>query len=200
LNRSSKRVGGFSTSGAIATRPMDPRSTRKAKKAPTKQPLPRGVIIVDKHACTGCRRCELICSAFKDGKLTRELARIEVAGTDVGKGPNFTPVTCAQCVDPPCLKACPTGAIVVDLKHGTYARIVDEGKCDGCGGQTSIKCVEACAQYFSPSRIRIDPERLVAIKCDLCDGDPQCVESCLFGALTYHKNEKGIMTGVGGES
>jgi len=103
-------------------------------------------------------------------------------------------------VDPPCLKACPTGAIEVDLKHGTYARIVDEGKCDGCGGQTSIKCVEACAQYFSPSRIRIDPERLVAIKCDLCDGDPQCVECCLFGALTYHKNEKGIMTGVGGES
>lgn len=160
--------------------------------------LTRGAIIVDKEVCTGCRRCELMCSGFKEGKINPELSRIQVSGTEIYKGPDFTPQICMQCADPPCMKACPTEAIKADVEHGTYARIVDEKKCNGCEDQTSVRCMEACRQYFNPSRIRMNLERVKAINCDLCYGDPQCVKHCLFGALTYQKNERGIRAGVGG--
>ncbi len=33
--------------------------------------------------------------------------------------------------------------------------------------------------------IRIDPVKHVAIKCDLCDGDPECVKRCPEKAVQY---------------
>lgn len=170
----------------------------EATKVSSEIPLARGVILVNKLFCTGCRRCELVCSVFNDGKCAPELARIQVLGTDVYKGSDFTPEPCLQCVDPPCLKACPKDAIEVDAENGTYARCINEEKCDGCKDYTVKKCIEACNRYFTPPRIKFDRDRNVALMCNLCGGDPQCVKNCLFGALTYHESEKGIMTGIGG--
>jgi Fe-S-cluster-containing hydrogenase component 2 len=39
-------------------------------------------------------------------------------------------------------------------------------------------------QYACPfDAIRMHPSRHVAMICDLCGGDPQCVKYCVLGAL-----------------
>jgi Fe-S-cluster-containing dehydrogenase component len=48
---------------------------------------------------------------------------------------------------------------------------VDEYKCNGCGW-----CINACKF----GAITIHPTKKVAITCDLCDGDPECVKLCPF--------------------
>ena len=47
--------------------------------------------------------------------------------------------------------------------------VVDEEKCTNCGD-----CYDVCSYGV----IHEHPERKVAFKCDLCDGDPQCITFC----------------------
>jgi Fe-S-cluster-containing hydrogenase component 2 len=42
-------------------------------------------------------------------------------------------------------------------------------------------CITACPFGV----ISLHPEKHVAIKCDLCGGDPECVKHCPTGALKY---------------
>ena len=84
------------------------------------------------------------------------------------------PTTCAQCEDAPCVAVCPTGAMWDDPQNN---RVVwDENKCIGCR-----MCTLACpfgAVVFDAKRHRI-------IKCDLCDGDPECVKVCPAKAIEF---------------
>ncbi len=50
-----------------------------------------------------------------------------------------------------------------------YVLKVNEDLCTGCG-----VCYDVCPQGV----IHEHPERKVAFKCDLCDGEPQCVAFC----------------------
>jgi Fe-S-cluster-containing hydrogenase component 2 len=71
------------------------------------------------------------------------------------------------------MEACPEGAISREPEIGHL--IVDYARCTGCQA-----CIEACpldAMFWNPISER-------AIKCELCDGDPQCVQACAAGALT----------------
>ncbi len=45
-----------------------------------------GVIIADPTRCVGCRRCELACTEFNDGKAHPHMSRIKV-GRNVSYGP-----------------------------------------------------------------------------------------------------------------
>ena len=47
-------------------------------------------------------------------------------------------------------------------------------------------CVISCPL----GAIEIDPVKHTAFKCDLCEGDPECVKICLPGALTYVEKDK----------
>ena len=47
--------------------------------------------------------------------------------------------------------------------------VVDEDKCTNCG-----ECYEVCPTDV----IHQHPDREVAFKCDLCDGEPQCIAFC----------------------
>ena len=86
--------------------------------------------------------------------------------------PAFQPMVCRNCEKPKCVEACPQGALV--LNTGSEEVLLIESKCDGCA-----ECVKAC-----PFRaIWVDPLRNVAIKCDLCKGNPRCVRFCSFGAI-----------------
>jgi len=114
--------------------------------------------------CSGCRRCEVACSLWHEGKMWPEASRIRVfmlvPGAEV-------PHLCSQCDDAPCIPSCPVEALSVNEKTG--AIMVDKEKCTACGN-----CIDAC-----PGRVpTIHPTENVAVLCDLCDGDPQCAKAC----------------------
>jgi Fe-S-cluster-containing hydrogenase component 2 len=63
----------------------------------------------------------------------------------------------------------------------TGAVLVNEEKCTGCG-----LCIPSCPIGI----LKVDPVTHVAIKCDLCGGDPECVKRCPEKALKYIDAEK----------
>jgi Fe-S-cluster-containing hydrogenase component 2 len=83
-------------------------------------------------------------------------------------------ITCRLCEDPQCVAACPRKALEQSEENGVI--IVDEEICNGCGW-----CVEACEF----GAIQLHPKTRVAFVCNLCDGEPQCVEWCPEEALDF---------------
>lgn len=117
--------------------------------------------------CSGCRRCEIVCSLFHEGKIWPEASRIRVfmyvPGVEI-------PHLCFQCSDYPCVEACPEEALSVD--HRTGAVITDKSKCTACG-----TCIDAC-----PGRVpHLHPRDDYIVICDLCGGEPKCTISCQEG-------------------
>lgn len=77
------------------------------------------------------------------------------------------PHLCAQCMDYPCIEACPVKALSKDPNTG--AVIVDREACISCGA-----CIRAC-----PGKVpTLHPGDNKANICDLCGGEPKCVEVC----------------------
>jgi len=151
--------------------------------------LARMAIFVDKALCCGCRVCEMVCSNLNsEGRNTSSLARISIEKEYI-KG-DYGPKVCNQCSDPACLEACPVGALHVDERSGTFARVIDESSCIGCQ-----QCIEACQQHFRPPRPKFDEQKQKSIKCHLCFGDPQCVKFCPMGVLRVEHSERGLLVG-----
>lgn len=132
-------------------------------------------IVVDDGACVGCKICELICSLHHEGAFHPFLSRIQVV-RDPFAGHNV-PTVCAQCQHPACVDACPEDAIGVNPLTGVV--VIREEACTGCGC-----CADACPFNTEKHVLRYHPQKKVYLKCDLCDGDPQCVAWCPSGALT----------------
>ena len=82
-------------------------------------------------------------------------------------------MACRTCEDAPCVAACPKDAIRQSAEDKTIS--IDEKKCNGCGW-----CIESC-KYGA---ITLNPETMKALVCDLCGGDPVCVQWCPEGALS----------------
>jgi Fe-S-cluster-containing hydrogenase component 2 len=128
------------------------------------------------HKCTGCRICELSCSIEKTEKINPKRARLHVF---YDYPSNDRVIVCHQCNSAPCANNCPQNAI--SRNNDTGAWIVDEDNCIGCG-----TCVKVCP--FKIIKLSFDDNK--SVKCDLCEGDPQCVRWCPAGALTYEDQEK----------
>ena len=127
---------------------------------------------IEAEKCTGCRICENFCSFHHEKVIWPERARITVV-TSNDTGP-FFPIVCRQCKDAPCAAACPVQAISLEERTGAW--VVDVEECIGCGS-----CVDACPY----EAIFVDEQLGVALKCDLCGGEPECVAVCPSGAIEY---------------
>lgn len=109
---------------------------------------------------------------MKENVINPRKARIRVVTVYPGTIDN--PVVCRQCEEPPCVAACPVRAINIDEK--TKAVLVDANNCIGCEN-----CVTACP--YGAVTIGLREDKKPAVICDLCGGEPECVEWCPFEAI-----------------
>lgn len=136
----------------------------------------RKFVAVDPNKCIGCSICEFVCAIEKEGEANPIKSRIRV----IHLNPMFNiTVACRFCEDAPCVKACPRNAIIQSEKGGIL--IIDEDKCDSC-----VMCIEACPY----GGITLDPDKGVAVACDLCNGEPKCIEFCPEEALQLVSDDK----------
>ena len=133
-------------------------------------------LYIDYHKCTGCRLCELVCSVSHDGISNPTRSRIRVIKWEA-EG-LYIPMSCQQCQDAPCMNVCPVKAISRDTELGRIS--VDYDACIGCRS-----CVGVCP-FGAMSFNSIDKQ---VFKCDLCDGDPQCVRFCDVKAVDLLEEE-----------
>ena len=131
----------------------------------------RKFITADPEKCVGCGVCEYICAFEKEKAFNPLKSRIRVVRLD--SVINLA-VACRLCEDAPCVAACPRDALTQSEETGII--LVDEDKCNGCGW-----CIEAC-DYGA---ITLHPDSKTVIVCDLCGGEPKCVEWCPEEALDF---------------
>lgn len=130
------------------------------------------VLMINYEKCTGCRLCELVCSVFHEQVSNPSRSRIKVMKWE-SEG-LYIPMSCQQCEDAPCMNVCPVKAISRDDELG-YMK-VDYDVCIGCRS-----CVVVCP-FGAMSFDVIDKK---VFKCDLCEGEPQCVRFCEEKAVDY---------------
>ena len=140
------------------------------------------VIVYDPVLCTGCMRCMTTCSTYNNGATSFSRSRIHVmrheghAITRMDEEDDliFQTLTCQQCDKPFCLYFCPAHAIERNTQTG--ATVINYDKCIGCR-----MCMVGCPF----GAIRYDSKKKQVFKCQLCDGDPQCVKFCPTEALKF---------------
>jgi Fe-S-cluster-containing dehydrogenase component len=124
------------------------------------------ISVRDVNLCVGCQCCMFACSRrFGDAGLGRSAIHVGSAG---GVERGFIVYVCRGCPDPPCMKVCPTDALV-KRPHGGV--ILERSRCIGCGS-----CVEACTLRA----IFWDREKNKPIICVHCG---ICVSHCPYGVL-----------------
>ncbi len=129
-------------------------------------------LIIDSNRCMGCHQCELACSFRKIKKFSPYDSRIQIDTRE--DRCQAIPVVCMQCKDAPCVDVCPVEAIQLDPRTGAYK--VDEDLCFGC---------DLCTMECPFGAIAPDRSSGLALKCDLCDGNPACVTVCASDALRF---------------
>lgn len=131
------------------------------------------ILLADWTKCTGCRTCTFVCSFFHEGIFSPSVSRVRIAKQEE-KGINI-PIVCEHCEKPPCVAACPEGALKIG-ENGIVKYLRELCKFHQA-------CVEACPyDYLMVARLKGEKKLL---KCDLCDGDPQCVKYCTSEALLW---------------
>ena len=144
-------------------------------------------LVIDLERCIGCHTCTIACKmehGIEEGSWM-EVRTVGGAGMDTAGGefPNLTmyyePKPCMHCDEPPCIDACPPGAL---YKRDDGIVLVDADKCDGCQ-----LCLSVCPYEV----LHFDVARNVVGKCTLCAGridqglDPFCVICCQAEAMYF---------------
>jgi len=154
-------------------------------------------MVIDTTRCVGCQTCVVGCKINYQVPGDSSLCRVETIGSKqmykpTGTFPHpvlaFRPLLCNHCVDAPCVKNCPTGAMHKDA-NGIVS--VTRDVCIGCG-----TCIRSCP-YGMPV---LNQEKKKMEKCDFCmerveGGEkPYCVEACpaearIFGVISDPNSE-----------
>lgn len=129
-------------------------------------------IACDPEKCTGCRVCEYACSYEKHKSFNPMKSRIRNVRLDPLTNLSLA---CVLCEDAPCVEACPQDALEQSKDTGLIN--VDVYRCvarQDCGW-----CIHACPF----GAISLNPDNKIVFVCDLCEGEPKCVEMCPTEAL-----------------
>ena len=158
-------------------------------------------IVIDMNRCTGCMTCVLACKEENrtgPGIWWNRVLEIENRALD---HIIYVRYACMHCDQPPCVDACPEGAI---SKRPDGIVLIDQNKCRGHG-----ECAKSCPygvieinpdlDYFStnmeetmrnaPAHQILRPGR--ASKCTLCfhridaGKEPACVVGCPSEAMIF---------------
>lgn len=132
------------------------------------------MLTVDYSKCTGCRLCEVVCSAKKNGSVNPNRARLAIVKWE--QICLDMPMICQQCESAPCIAVCPAKALTADSKLNRI--VINYDFCIGCRF-----CVAVCPF----GAVSVDSVTKKVVKCDLCDGDPICVRFCETKALQYEE-------------
>ena len=130
------------------------------------------MILIDSEKCVGCRNCTLACSFANEQLFGLSKARITTYWL-YRAGRHLT-MMCQHCASPPCMDVCPMEAI--SRNEDTGAIVIDPDQCIGC---------KMCMVVCPVGGVTWDADSRRMIKCDLCNGEPECVKHCLYGALTW---------------
>ncbi len=133
----------------------------------------------DATACIGCHCCEVACNEQNNNSADIKWRR--VGETQSGIFPNvknhFNSMSCNHCIDPECLKGCPTESYI---KFDNGIVFHDDDTCIGCQ-----YCTWNCP-YEVPV---FNPDRGIVTKCHMCHEKldvgqtPACVQACPSGAI-----------------
>ncbi len=119
--------------------------------------LAKRLAVVDVDLCVGCQCCMMACNRrFGEAGTARSAVHVRSAG---GIERGFIVLVCRACVDPPCMKVCPTHALGKRRGGGV---LVDQGKCIGCK-----RCIEACtvgAVFWND----FDEKPVICVHCGYC--------------------------------
>ena len=140
----------------------------------------------DMTGCTSCKVCQIACSDKNDlevGTLFRKVYNYEGGVFPKPWAYNLS-ISCNHCVDPKCVKNCPTGAL--NKREGDGVVLHDKEKCIGCKF-----CTWSCP-YGAPKYIEAIGK---VSKCDFCADlldkgeEPACVSACTMRVLHYGELE-----------
>jgi benzoyl-CoA reductase subunit BamC len=134
-------------------------------------------IKVDIDKCTGCRSCEMACSAFhstpKYSSLNPARSRIRVHMDELRD--LYVPIRAGDYTQAEC--------------NGRNLYIIDGKEYSECAF-----CPASCPSrdYFK------EPDSGLPLKCDMCEdvpplAEPMCVQACKFDALTYVEREEEVV-------
>lgn len=140
----------------------------------------------DQARCTGCHICIARCKKWHrdtpNGLANLLIVPTKEKGKYLDTGMTYMFVPCYHCAEPPCVPACPVGAITKREEDGVV--VVDSETC--LGKDNCELCREACPydvpQFETGNNARMH-------KCDLCldrlaeEKSPICVEVCPLRAL-----------------
>ncbi len=143
--------------------------------------------LFDQSRCSGCGVCVLACWQWHSNDVNGIGGWRRVWTTEKGDYPNIAvtsmTMSCLHCAEPPCVSACPAGAILKRAQDGIV--VVDRDQClgrDQCDGACLKACPYGIPQFGSEPDAKME-------KCDLClekvtqGHKPICVAACPMRAL-----------------
>ena len=123
--------------------------------------------------CTGCRACEMACSAFhampKYSSINPARSRIRVVADEIND--EYVPVRAGHFTRSEC-----SGRHIYEINGKAYS------ECSFCRASCPSR------DYF------IEPDSGLPLKCDMCESvpplsEPLCVTACQPGCLTYEARQ-----------
>ena len=131
------------------------------------------VLLHDSDKCTGCTFCMIICAFSHFNFCDYEYSSIKIVDDPEQKG-KFIASYCSHCEYPICEAACPKNAVKKDPQTGIVK--INSMMCVGC---------KTCNVLCPIGVPWVHLNRRVSVKCDLCNGEPNCVRFCTSGALKF---------------